>query len=153
VGCAAASYKVSRVSGIDTEKMTAKPVRARPLSPHLQIYRWPVTMATSIVHRITGVGLGAGVVIVAWWLIAAAMGPAEYALFQHLAGGILGRLVLFGFTLALMYHLLNGVRHLVWDAGQGFSLKSADASGVFVFIGAGVLTLGLWTFAYMMEVR
>jgi succinate dehydrogenase / fumarate reductase cytochrome b subunit len=130
--------------------MTAKPVRARPLSPHLQIYRWPVTMATSIVHRITGVGLGAGIVIVAWWLIAAAMGPSEYTLFQSLAGGILGRLVLFGFTLALMYHLLNGVRHLVWDAGSGFALKSADASGVFVFIGAGVLTVTAWAFAYMM---
>jgi succinate dehydrogenase / fumarate reductase cytochrome b subunit len=120
----------------------------RPLSPHLQIYRWPVTMATSILHRATGCGLAAGTLLLAWWLVAAAAGPDYYAMVQSILGSILGRLVLLGFSWALFYHLLNGIRHLFWDAGHGYSLPVANKSGWAVIIGSVVLTVLAWILAY-----
>ncbi len=120
----------------------------RPLSPHLQIYRWPVTMATSILHRATGCGLAAGTLLLAWWLAAAAAGPEYYAMVQSILGSILGRLVLLGFTWALFYHLLNGIRHLFWDAGHGYSIPVANKSGWAVIIGSVVLTVLAWILAY-----
>lgn len=120
----------------------------RPLSPHLQIYRWPVTMATSILHRATGCGLAAGTVLLAWWLVAAAAGPEYYAMVQACLGSWLGRLVLLGFSWALFYHLLNGIRHLFWDAGHGYSLPVANKSGWAVIIGSVVLTVLAWILAY-----
>ena len=120
----------------------------RPLSPHLQIYRWPVTMATSILHRATGCALAAGTLLLAWWLAAAAAGPDYYAMVQAILGSILGRLVLLGFSWALFYHLLNGIRHLFWDAGHGYSLPVANKSGWAVIIGSVVLTVLAWILAY-----
>lgn len=120
----------------------------RPLSPHLQIYRWPVTMATSILHRATGCALAAGTLLLTWWLVAAAAGPDYYALVQACLGSILGRLVLLGFSWALFYHLLNGVRHLFWDAGHGYSIPVANKSGWAVIIGSVVLTVLAWILAY-----
>lgn len=120
----------------------------RPLSPHLQIYRWPVTMATSILHRATGCALAAGTLLLAWWLVAAAAGPEYYAMVQSILGSILGRLVLLGFSWALFYHLLNGIRHLFWDAGHGYSLPVANKSGWAVIIGSVVLTVLAWILAY-----
>ncbi len=120
----------------------------RPLSPHLQIYRWPVTMATSILHRATGCGLAAGTLLLAWWLVAAAAGPEYYAMVQACLGSWLGRLVLLGFSWALFYHLLNGIRHLFWDAGHGYSLPVANKSGWAVIIGSVVLTVLAWILAY-----
>lgn len=120
----------------------------RPLSPHLQIYRWPVTMATSILHRATGCALAAGTLLLTWWLVAAAAGPDYYALVQACLGSILGRLVLLGFSWALFYHLLNGIRHLFWDAGHGYSIPVANKSGWAVIIGSVVLTLLAWILAY-----
>ncbi|WP_341913461.1 succinate dehydrogenase, cytochrome b556 subunit [Ferrovibrio terrae] len=120
----------------------------RPLSPHLQIYRWPVTMATSILHRATGCGLAAGTLLLTWWLVAAAAGPDYYAMVQACLGSILGRLVLLGFTWALFYHLLNGIRHLFWDAGHGYSLPVANKSGWAVIGGSVVLTVLAWILAY-----
>ena len=93
---------------------------ARPLSPHLQIYRLTLTMLMSIVHRITGGALYIGTVLLAWWLIAAASGPNAYAVFQSVASSFLGRIVLLGYTWALIHHMLGGVRHLIWDTGAGF---------------------------------
>src|SRR3546814_15494672 len=98
----------------------------RPLSPHLQIYRWPVTMATSILHRATGIALAVGSLLLAWWLLAAAAGPDYYSMVQAIMGSWLGRLVLFGFTWALLYHLLSGIRHLFWDSGRGVELPAAN---------------------------
>lgn len=121
---------------------------ARPLSPHLQIYRWPVTMGTSILHRITGVGLALGTLILAWWLVAASMGPEAYAVFEGAAFHWFGRLVLFGFTVALVFHGLNGIRHLGWDVGLGFKMATANASGIAVYIVALALTVLIWVFAY-----
>src|ERR1700733_1277604 len=108
--------------------------RARPLSPHLQIYRWPVTMATSIVHRATGLALAAGTLLVAWWLIALAAGPDHYNFFSAIARGPLGQIVLFGFVWSLAFHLLNGIRHLAWDTGLGFNVQTANRTGVLVVI-------------------
>jgi succinate dehydrogenase / fumarate reductase, cytochrome b subunit len=122
--------------------------RERPLSPHLQIYKWPVTMGTSIIHRITGVGLTLGTILLACWLIAAALGPVAYDQFQTLAGHWFGRFVLFGFTLSLIYHALNGVRHLFWDFGYGFKVATANMTGVLTYGLTVVLTLVIWAAAY-----
>jgi len=121
---------------------------ARPLAPHLQIYRWPITMGTSILHRITGVGLTGGTLLLAWWLYAVSDGPNSYAVFEAVAGHVLGQLVLFGFTLALVYHAFNGVRHLFWDAGIGFDLKTANRSGLAVYVLTLVTTVLIWVLAF-----
>lgn len=121
---------------------------SRPLSPHLQVYRWTVTMASSILHRATGAALGAGTLLLAWWLLAAASGPDAFEVVQDFMAGIIGRLILFGFTWALMFHLLNGIRHLAWDAGKGFELKTATTTGWLAVIGSVVLTLIAWWLGY-----
>ena len=92
----------------------------RPLSPHLQIYKPMLTMVMSIVHRITGAALYFGMLLLAWWLIAAASGPNAYANFEWFMGSLIGRLMLFGYTWALLHHMLGGIRHLIWDTGHGF---------------------------------
>ncbi len=120
----------------------------RPLSPHLQIYRWPVTMATSILHRMTGVALAAGTLLLTWWLLAAASGPAAFADVQAFISHWFGRLVLFGFSWALIYHLCNGIRHLFWDAGIGFELETADRTGWWVIVGSVIVTLIVWAAGY-----
>ncbi|MFM9863763.1 MAG: succinate dehydrogenase, cytochrome b556 subunit [Micropepsaceae bacterium] len=120
----------------------------RPLSPHIQIYKWPVTMGTSILHRITGVGLGIGTLVLAWWLVAASLGPDAYAVFETAAFHWFGRFVLFGFSLALVYHALNGVRHLAWDMGYGFKVETASLSGLIVYGATVVVTLAVWIAAY-----
>jgi succinate dehydrogenase / fumarate reductase cytochrome b subunit len=119
----------------------------RPLSPHLQIYRWQITMAMSILHRATGVGLLLGGVLVVWWLLAAATGPEYFDFVDGLITSWLGLLVLLGLTWALCYHLLNGIRHLVWDTGRGFDLETSDKSGMAVAVGSVVLTALLWLVA------
>lgn len=96
----------------------------RPLSPHLQVYKPQITSVLSILHRTTGVGLGIGTLLLAWWLIAAAAGPDAFETAQAFIGSVIGRILLFGFTIALFYHLANGIRHLVWDAGYGFELST-----------------------------
>lgn len=130
------------------EARTSGRPSSRPLSPHLQIYRWPITMGTSILHRITGVGLAFGTLLLAWWLVAASMGPDAYADFESVAFGWFGRLVLFGFTLALVFHAFNGVRHLFWDAGYGFKTASANVSGLAVYALTLVATIVIWVMAY-----
>ena len=130
------------------ESGTAK--TGRPLSPHLQVYRWTVTMASSIFHRFTGVALGIGTLWLVWWLLAASSGGEAFAAVQAFSGSIIGRLVLLAFTWSLMYHLLNGIRHLAWDAGYGFEVKTATITGWAVFIGATVLTLLVWVLGYAM---
>ncbi len=120
---------------------------ARPLSPHLQIYRWYFTMALSILHRISGAVLVVGLVLLSWWLTALARGPEAFAVVRAAIDNVLGGLVLFGFTLALFYHMLNGIRHLVWDAGLGLDRESAQRSGVLVVMGTIGLTLLVWAIA------
>ncbi|HEY8593893.1 MAG TPA: succinate dehydrogenase, cytochrome b556 subunit [Devosiaceae bacterium] len=122
------------------------PPAFRPLSPHLQIYRLTLTMAMSIVHRITGAGLYLGAILLAWWLVAAAAGEGSLALFQAVAGSWFGQLVLFGFTWALFHHMLGGIRHFVWDFGRGFSHEGREGLAWFTLIGGLVLTALVWIF-------
>jgi len=122
-----------------------KPVR--PLSPHLQIYKMPFTAILSISHRITGVVLAAGTAVLAFWLISAGYGPNAYAFAQDVLGSIPVRLLLLGWTFALFYHLCNGIRHMFWDAGLGFEIRSAVKSG-YVTLGAAIaLTVLAWAIA------
>ena len=123
-----------------------KPVLApaRPLSPHLQIYRPQLTSVLSITHRATGVALAVGTLLLAWWLIAAATGPEAYAEVQAVLASWIGRLLLIGWTIALFYHLCNGIRHLFWDAGYGFELRTTYVSGWLVILATLVLTAVTW---------
>ncbi|MGI9491113.1 MAG: succinate dehydrogenase, cytochrome b556 subunit [Geminicoccaceae bacterium] len=116
----------------------------RPLSPHLQIYRWYLTMALSIAHRASGMALAFGLLLLSWWLLALASGPEAFAFVEWWKDSFIGVLVLFGYTFVLAYHLSNGIRHLVWDAGYGFEPDVAQKSGVAVLIAAGVITLLTW---------
>lgn len=124
------------------------PSHPRPTSPHLQIYRPQLTAITSILHRITGVILAIGTLALVYWLAAAAMGDQSFDTAQAIAGSWIGRLALFGWTLAFFYHFFNGIRHLAWDAGWGFELPAAYRSGWAVIIGTVVLTLLAWIIGY-----
>jgi len=119
----------------------------RPMSPHLQIYRPQMTSMLSIVHRLTGIGLALGAVLVVWWLLAAATSAEYFTIVDGLLTSWIGYLVLLGSTWALAYHLLNGIRHLVWDMGYGFEIETAERSGMAVLIGSGVLTVLVWLLA------
>jgi len=121
----------------------------RPLSPHLQIYRWPLSMLTSILNRVTGVGLVVGTLVLVYWLIAAAAGPESFATAQALLGSWIGRLLLFGWSWALFFHLCNGIRHMAWDAGWGFAIPTIDATGWIVMVASVVMTLVAWVMGYM----
>lgn len=118
--------------------------RARPLSPHLSVYRWPVTMAASIAHRASGIALAFGFAAFAWWLVAASSGDAQYRDFAELATSLAGRIALVIWSAAFFYHLANGIRHIVWDLGYGFELPKANASAWFVFGLTVLLTAGFW---------
>ena len=121
--------------------------RERPLSPHLQVYRWQITMTMSILHRVTGVILVVGAFALAWWLMALAAGGETYLDAAACLASPLGKLFLFGFTLSLVYHLLNGIRHLLWDAGWGFEIPEFYASGWTVAALTVVFTLVIWIVA------
>ncbi len=123
----------------------------RPLSPHLQIWKWHVTMATSIAHRASGVGNALGGLLLAWWLLSAASGEASYEVFAGFISSLLGQLILFGFTASLVYHALNGIRHLFWDTGAGFDLATSRNSGLFVFAATAVVTVLIWVAAYSVK--
>jgi succinate dehydrogenase / fumarate reductase cytochrome b subunit len=123
--------------------------RERPMSPHLSVWRWHITMATSIAHRATGVALYVGALIAAAWAIALAKGPQDYAAFKGLLGSPIGLIVMFGLSVSFFYHLANGIRHLVWDVGHGLDVKSANASAVFVFAFTAAATIAVWVVAAM----
>lgn len=116
----------------------------RPLSPHLQIYRWQLTSVLSILHRMTGVALAVGAILLVSWLGAAADGPQPFAKMQWFVASPLGLILLFGWSVALFYHLCNGIRHLVWDTGRGLDLKSVYASGWTVIVATAALTIIAW---------
>lgn len=109
-------------------------LQERPIAPHLQVWRWHVTMASSILHRASGVALYAGGVGFAIWLLALASGPEAFAQVSALLGTLPGQLAIYGMTVAIAYHLANGIRHLVWDFGAGYDPRAADSSGWFVII-------------------
>jgi succinate dehydrogenase / fumarate reductase cytochrome b subunit len=117
------------------------PTRARPTSPHLQVYRWQIGNTLSILHRVTGAALAVGLMALSYWLIALASGPESYASALRLLASPIGLFLVLGWTFSFMFHLLNGVRHLFWDAGKGFERRSRHASGWFAVLGAIALTL------------
>lgn len=128
-----------------------KGLRPRPLSPHLQIYRFTLTMAMSIIHRITGVGLYFGTLLLAWWLIAAATSPEAFALVQDVMGSWIGKIVLFGFTWALINHAFGGIRHFIWDVGAGFDPHGREFWTWLTTVAAAVLTVAVWVVAYLLK--
>lgn len=117
----------------------------RPLSPHLQVYRPLINMVMSIVHRITGVALYFGTILLAWWLTAAATGPGYFEYVNGIFGSLPGRIVLFGYTWALMHHMLGGLRHFLWDTGRGYDLATIDKLSWGTLIGSVVLTAAIWS--------
>ncbi|MEP6884951.1 MAG: succinate dehydrogenase, cytochrome b556 subunit [Gammaproteobacteria bacterium] len=124
------------------------PARDRPTSPHLQIYRWQIGNSLSILHRLTGIALAFGLLALCFWLMALAGGEGPYALVARAFASPLGRIGLSGWTFAFLFHLLNGVRHLFWDAGMGFERTQRHTSGWFAALGALGLTLCIWVFIW-----
>lgn len=121
----------------------------RPLSPHLQIYRPTLTMVMSIVHRITGAALYFGTLLLAWCLLAAASGPNDYATVKWFMETLFGRLILFGYTWALLHHALGGIRHLIWDLGYGFGPSEREWLTVATLVGSIGLTILIWFVGYL----
>ena len=116
----------------------------RPLSPHLSIYRWPITMLLSILHRITGISMAVGLIVLTAWLMNAAAGPEQYQYFRAVMGSPVGIALLIAWTFAFFVHLGNGIRHLVWDTGRGFEKSQANATAWLVLVAAAVLTAAFW---------
>lgn len=129
--------------------MAEAKVAPRPLSPHLQIYRWTWTMAMSVLHRITGSALYVGIALLAIWLVALASGPAAFERAQWFFGSPLGILILFGYTWILMHHMLGGIRHLVWDFGHGMEPGQRINMARFTLIGSIALTVLIWLVAFI----
>jgi succinate dehydrogenase / fumarate reductase, cytochrome b subunit len=129
----------------------ARTPAARPLSPHLQVYRWSWTMTMSIFHRVTGSALYVGTALLAIWLVAMASGPGAYDAVAGRFGSVLGRLVLFGYTWVLLHHMLGGVRHLVWDFGHGMEPGQRVNMARFTLIGSVALTILIWIVAAFMR--
>lgn len=116
----------------------------RPLSPHISIYRWPITMLLSILHRATGLAMAFGLLVLAAWLLNAASGPESYQQFRQMMASMPGQILLFGWTFAFFLHLGNGIRHLVWDSGRGFERSQANASAWVAIVAALALTGVYW---------
>ncbi|MBH0238666.1 succinate dehydrogenase, cytochrome b556 subunit [Methylobrevis albus] len=125
--------------------------KARPLSPHLQIYRSMFTMMMSIVHRMTGGALYVGTLLVVWWLVAAAIGPEAFAVANDFFGSIIGRLILFGYTWALLHHMLGGLRHFAWDTGHGFGPEWREILAKANLAGSITLTILIWIVGYLVR--
>ena len=119
----------------------------KPLSPHLQIYRWQVSSLLSITHRISGVINLLALILIFFWLLVLSFGENNYELFLISINSFFGKFVLIGFTWSMNFHLLSGIRHLIWDLGYGFEIKTANISGVIVIISSLVLTILFWLFA------
>ena len=126
----------------------AEAMKSRPVSPHLQIYRFTPTMAMSIAHRVTGVGLFLGTGLVAWWLVAAASGPGYFATVNGFFGSIVGQIILLCYTWALVHHMLGGIRHLSWDTLHGIGKAQSTRLAKANLAGSIVLTILIWIVGY-----
>ena len=122
--------------------------RPRPLSPHLQVYKPQLTSILSILHRGTGIVLSIGSIFLVLWILVLTLGESAYQIYSQLVNNWFGKLVIFGFTFGLFYHLSNGIRHLFWDAGYGYDLKDAYISGFAVIFSSLSLTLITWLIIY-----
>jgi len=116
----------------------------RPLSPHLTIYRWPITMTLSILHRMTGVALSVGLIAFVTWLEAIAYDAVSYDAVMQLTGSFIGQVLLLGWCFSFFFHLSNGIRHLIWDTGRLFEKSQADASAWFVLVATAFMTASFW---------
>lgn len=125
----------------------AEPTPTRPLSPHLQIWRWSPTMASSIIHRATGVALYGGTILLALWFAGIAAGPVVYEPAAALLASPLGLFVLFGFAWSLLFHTMNGLRHLYWDSGRGLDPKTARRTSIAMFAASGAFALAIFILA------
>jgi len=121
----------------------------RPLSPHLQIYKWQSQMVTSILHRATGIALAVGSLVILWGVIAISIGPKAWASFHAVAASPLGLVLLFAWTWALWFHFINGIRHLYQDAGAGYAISTFIKASWFSIVGSLVLTLATWAYVFM----
>lgn len=122
---------------------------SRPLSPHIMNWKWHITMATSIFHRASGIALYIGAFVIVGWLLSITLGESAYNTYAGLLGSPLGLLVLFAFTAAAIYHLANGIRHLFWDAGTGYSLETANLSAILVIAIAAIGSVVIWALILM----
>ena len=118
-----------------------------PLSPHIQIYRWHVSSLLSITHRIAGIINLLALILIFFWLLALGFGESNYELFLLIINSFFGKFILIGFTWSMSFHILSGIRHLAWDLGYGFEIKTANISGIIVIICSLVLTIIFWLFA------
>ena len=118
-----------------------------PLSPHLQIYRWHISSLLSITHRIAGVINLLALILIFFWLVVLSLGESNYELFLSIINSFFGKSILIGFTWSMSFHLLSGIRHLAWDLGYGFEIKTANISGIIVIIFSLALTIIFWLFA------
>ena len=118
-----------------------------PLSPHLQIYKWQISSLLSITHRISGVINLVALILIFFWLIVLSFGETNYELFLLTINSFFGKFILIGFTWSMSFHLMSGIRHLAWDLGYGFEIKTANISGIIVIISSLVLTIMFWLFA------
>ena len=118
-----------------------------PLSPHLQIYRWHISSLLSITHRISGVINFLALILIFLWLIVLSLGESNYESFLLIVNSFLGKFILIGLTWSMIFHVLSGIRHLAWDLGYGFEIKTANISGVIVIISSLVFTIIFWLFA------
>ena len=118
-----------------------------PVSPHLQIYRWHISSLLSIIHRISGVINLLALILIFFWLIVLSFGESNYELFLLIINSFFGKFILIGFTWSMSFHILSGIRHLAWDLGYGFEIKTANISGIIVIICSLVLTIIFWLFA------
>ena len=118
-----------------------------PLSPHLQIYRWHISSLLSITHRISGIINLLALILIFFWLIVLSFGESNYELFLLIINSFFGKFILIGFTWSMSFHILSGIRHLAWDLGYGFEIKTANISGIIVIICSLVLTIIFWLFA------
>ncbi|MEM1371825.1 MAG: succinate dehydrogenase, cytochrome b556 subunit [Pseudomonadota bacterium] len=131
-------------------RTSADATPSRPLSPHLQVYSPLINMVMSIFHRITGSALYFGTILLAAWLVAAAIGPTEFNYVAALFDSWIGRLVLLGYTWALMHHMLGGIRHFIWDTGAGFDLAMVDMLSWGTLVGSALLTAAIWAAVLLM---
>ena len=115
-----------------------------PLSPHLQVYSWHISSLLSITHRISGVINLLALILIFFWLLILSFGESNYELFLIVINSFFGKFILIGFTWSMCFHILSGVRHLVWDMGYGFEIKTANISGIIVIIFSLVLTIVFW---------
>ena len=118
-----------------------------PLSPHLQIYRWHISSLLSITHRISGIVNLLALILIFFWLVVLSLGENNYELFLSIVNSFFGKFILIGFTWSMSFHLLSGIRHLAWDLGYGFEIKTSNISGTIVIISSLVLTIVFWLFA------